>query len=204
MDAERKRFFLMTVEIRILTALLSRSAFRSFEDHFAAHNVEISGIHYGILRALSHQSFTISDLSRRFMLDPSTLVPMIDSLERKGLVERGRDPHDRRRIPLSLTEDARELLNSVSMFHENDVVFQRLETMGEDKARELLSLLREVIMGMPNGAEMIDSVSSRLYTLAGDEIATGSPECPSDFPGREHHRTIRRTHRRRIRKTRSE
>ncbi len=73
MDAERKHFFLMTVEIRILTALLSRTAFRAFGDHFAAHNVEISGIHYGILRALSHQSYTISDLSRRFMLDPSTL-----------------------------------------------------------------------------------------------------------------------------------
>ncbi len=204
MDAERKRFFLMTVEIRILTALLSRSAFRSFEDHFAAHNIEISGIHYGILRALSHQSFTISDLSRRFMLDPSTLVPMIDSLERKGLVERGRDPHDRRRIPLSLTEGARELLRSVSMFHEDDVVFQQLETMGEDKARELLSLLRELIMGMPNGAEMIDSVSGRLYTLVDDEVATGPPDCPTGFPGREHHRTIRRTHRRRTRKTRSE
>lgn len=203
MDSERKHFFLMTVEIRILTALLSRTAFRAFQDHFAAHNVEISGIHYGILRALSHQSYTISDLSRRFMLDPSTLVPMIDSLERKELVERGKDPRDRRRIPLSLTPKAKELLSNVSMYHENDVLFQRLELMGEDKAHQLLSLLREVVEGMPDGADMIQSVSTRLYTLADDQSAE-PPGCGAEFSRGEHQRLRHRTNSRRTRRDRTE
>lgn len=203
MDAERKHFFMMTVEIRILTSMLSRSAFRAIENHFAAHNVEISGLHYGILRTLSHQSFTISDLSRRFMLDPSTLVPMIDSLERKGLVERGRDPNDRRRIPLSLTQEGKELLNTVSMYHEDDVLFQRLETMGEDRARQLLTLLREVVEGMPDGAEMLQSVSTRLYTLSDDE--SGQPQnCGAEFPHRGHRGMRHRPQRRRARRDRSE
>jgi DNA-binding MarR family transcriptional regulator len=34
------------------------------------------------------------------MLDPSTLVPAVDALERKGLAMRGQDPNDRRRNPL--------------------------------------------------------------------------------------------------------
>ena len=204
MDAERKHFFLMTVEIRILTSMLSRTAFRAFENHFAAHNVEISGIHYGILRALSHQKFTISDLSRRFLLDPSTLVPMIDSLERKGLVERGRDPNDRRRIPLTLTPDGKALLNSVSMFHEDDVLFQRLELMGEDKARQLLELLREVVEGMPDGSEMLQSVSTRLYTLTDDDGAAQPQSCRADFPRRGYRGIRRHPHGRRTRRDRSE
>jgi DNA-binding MarR family transcriptional regulator len=204
MDAERKHFFLMTVEIRILTAMLSRTAFRALEDHFASNNIEISGVHYGLLRSISHQSHTISELSRRFMLDPSTLVPMIDSLERKGLLERGRDPNDRRRIPLSITPQGTELLANVSFFHEDDVLFQRLDHMGEDKARELLTLLREVVEGLPDGADMIQSVSTRLYTLSDDEASVQPPDCPVDFPGSEHKHLIHRTHGRRIRRDRSE
>jgi len=77
---------MMSVEIRILASILARVAGRSIEDRFSAHNADISGMQYGILRTLAHQSYTLSELSRRFVVDPSTLVPVIDALERKGLV----------------------------------------------------------------------------------------------------------------------
>ncbi|MEO8394696.1 MAG: MarR family transcriptional regulator, partial [Chloroflexota bacterium] len=155
MNSDKKDFFMMTVEIRILASVLTRIASRSVEERFNAHNADISGMQYGILRTLAHQSFTLSELSRRFVVDPSTLVPVIDALERKGLITRGRDPNDRRRIPLSLTENGTALIQNMPFVHEEDLLFKTLDGMGEDKSRQLLSLLREVVKGMPEGEDML-------------------------------------------------
>ncbi len=174
MDAERKTFFFMTVEIRILASVITRVSTRFIHERFSSKNADISGLQYGVLRTLSYESFTLSELSRRFVLDPSTLVPVIDALERKGLVARGKDPHDRRRIPLSLTPEGAKLLDSLPLFHEEDLVFKILDHMGEEKSRELLQLLREVVAEMPDGNEMLDSVSSRLYSLQAGEDVTYS------------------------------
>jgi DNA-binding MarR family transcriptional regulator len=170
MDDNKRQFFMMTVEIRILAALLARISHRSFEGRFGA--ADISGLQFGILRSLGHQSNTISELSRKFMLDPSTLVPVIDTLERKGLVARGKDPNDRRRIPVSLTDQGTNLINSVQLAHEDDVLYQCLDRWGRHKTRILLKLLREVVKHLPDGEEMLNSVSARLYTLQDGENAS--------------------------------
>ncbi|MCX4813998.1 MarR family winged helix-turn-helix transcriptional regulator [Streptomyces sp. NBC_01239] len=50
------------------------------------------------------------DLSRLLNLDPTTVVTVIDEMERDGHVERRRNPADRRRYNLILTESGREAL----------------------------------------------------------------------------------------------
>ncbi|MFI9270673.1 MarR family winged helix-turn-helix transcriptional regulator [Kitasatospora sp. NPDC052896] len=50
------------------------------------------------------------DLSRVLNLDPTTMVALIDELERAGRVERRRNPADRRRYILVLTEPGRQAL----------------------------------------------------------------------------------------------
>ena len=50
------------------------------------------------------------DLSRLLNLDPTTVVTVIDEMERNEHVERRRNPADRRRYNLILTESGREAL----------------------------------------------------------------------------------------------
>ena len=50
------------------------------------------------------------DLSRLLNLDPTTVVTVIDEMERNAYVERRRNPADRRRYNLILTESGREAL----------------------------------------------------------------------------------------------
>jgi MarR family transcriptional regulator, lower aerobic nicotinate degradation pathway regulator len=47
------------------------------------------------------------DLSRTLGIDPTTMVAIIDDLERRGLVERTRNTADRRRYDLTLTATGR-------------------------------------------------------------------------------------------------
>src|SRR5215472_5839878 len=44
-------------------------------------------------------------------VDPSRLVALLDSLERRGLVVRQRDPHDRRRHVVSITDAGKHELS---------------------------------------------------------------------------------------------
>src|SRR3954451_21115952 len=79
--------------------------------HFAAA-LEPLGLrpqHFGVLRLLeAAPGATQNDLVGRSMIDPSTMVKVIDELEELGLAERRMDPADRRRRAVHLTAGGRE------------------------------------------------------------------------------------------------
>jgi DNA-binding MarR family transcriptional regulator len=60
--------------------------------------------------AAAGDRLTAGDIARRIHLSASTLVGILDRLEDKGLIERLRDPADRRRSPLRVTPRGRRLL----------------------------------------------------------------------------------------------
>jgi DNA-binding MarR family transcriptional regulator len=96
------------------------------------------------------------------MLDPSTLVPAVDALERKGLVRRGKDPHDRRRVPLSLTERGTEFSGCVPLTDEQNPVVKGLQAMGDEQSHQLRALMRDLVRNMPGGEEILNQVSYRV------------------------------------------
>ncbi|GAA3226326.1 MarR family winged helix-turn-helix transcriptional regulator [Actinocorallia longicatena] len=69
--------------------------------------------HAGLLAVLSRgPAASQQDLAGELRVAPSLVVSLADELERLGAVERVRDPHDRRRQVLTLTDGGRALLAS--------------------------------------------------------------------------------------------
>lgn len=131
-------------ELRLLTEIIVKASRRDTERRLTASQAGISGLQYGMLRILSDQDYTLSELSHLMHREPATLVPAVDALEDKGLVKRGQDAKDRRRAPLSITEPGTAVLDRVPLVDENDVLVNALRQLGDPQAQRLLTLLRQL------------------------------------------------------------
>lgn len=71
----------------------------------------IDGRDYALLAVLSNDApGSQAELAALCSLLPAQLVPVLDALERDGLVERRRDERDRRRMIVRITDEGRERL----------------------------------------------------------------------------------------------
>lgn len=131
-------------ELRTLTARILKAARQDTEQRLTASHVGISALQYAILTVLSDKNYTLSELSGQMGREPATLLPVVDALETKEMLQRGQDPRDRRRMPLLITGQGRSVLERVPKVGENDLLLKALKGLGERKTEQLISLLREV------------------------------------------------------------
>ncbi|WP_233810135.1 MarR family winged helix-turn-helix transcriptional regulator [Paraburkholderia sp. HP33-1] len=72
---------------------------------------KLSAIQWGILKALfDERARTPTALCRILLADGSIMTRKLDSLEKRGLIERIRSTSDRRSVELALTASGRQLL----------------------------------------------------------------------------------------------
>jgi DNA-binding MarR family transcriptional regulator len=141
----------LAVQIRVLAAIVNKMAMRDLEQRLEARQAGVSGLQYVVLGHLRRESNTLSDLSRKLSLAPATLVPVVDALETKGLVERSRDPSDRRRVPICLTAGGEATLERLPLVDGDDSLLRSITAMGSVRAGQLFDLLHELAKRMASG-----------------------------------------------------
>lgn len=96
------------VSVGYMVRDLHRAFSRALQHKIAAHGVSMG--QWFFLRALwEEDGLTQRELSQRVgMMEPTT-VTALNSMERRGLVERVRNPHDRRKVNIYLTPKGRNL-----------------------------------------------------------------------------------------------
>ncbi|MGA2821227.1 MAG: MarR family transcriptional regulator [Anaerolineales bacterium] len=133
-------------ELRSLTGRILKVARHDTEQRLSASKVGISALQYGILKILNNKNCTLSELSGLMGREPATLLPAVDTLETRGMLQRGRDPKDRRRTPLTITGQGMAVLERVPQVGENDLLLNALKGLGDQKVEQLIFLLREVAL----------------------------------------------------------
>jgi len=74
----------------------------------------LSGGQWKVILVLSAQNgLSQKDLAERIFVDSTTLVPIIDGMEKKGLVLRKTDPKDRRNNNVFLTAKSESFVDSI-------------------------------------------------------------------------------------------
>jgi DNA-binding MarR family transcriptional regulator len=99
---------------------------------------------YSVLAILGEgDRATQATIADALTLDPSRLVALLDSLEERGMVVRQRDPQDRRRHVVSITDTGRGELTRVRAIVRQfeDEFFSPLDTENREALHEMLVAL---------------------------------------------------------------
>lgn len=130
-----------------LLARLGSMATRSWQAMLQTHG--LSPHEHAVLLALqSHHQVGQQALARYIAVDPRNVVPIVDSLESRGLVRRAVDPSDRRRRLIDLTPKGRrtaERLASSATGIEREFL-RGLTLREQDTLNRLLRKLRAALV----------------------------------------------------------
>jgi DNA-binding MarR family transcriptional regulator len=124
------------------TFLLKRLGFTAKERGMKAYEEQgLHPYHYGILIALDQGAHeTQGSIADALGYDRGQLVGLLDELEERGLVERQRDPNDRRRQLVELTAEGKRTLRRLrALARELDDDF--LEPLSDAERVKLHALL---------------------------------------------------------------
>jgi DNA-binding MarR family transcriptional regulator len=135
--------FVVEESLGYLVNYLARAFTRALAEALAPHGV--APAQWAVLLILwAEDGLAQTELSRRVAVEEPTMVRTLDRMERDGLVRRERDPHDRRRSRVVLTERGHALRDvlvpgAVAV----NAVAQRALT--PEERRRLPELLRRLI-----------------------------------------------------------
>ena len=165
-------------EVFIYASLLMKHFNEAFEVRLHQLGENLTGLQIGVLRMFQYEVLTLSTVSQRMGLDPSSIMRIIDALEQKGLVIRETDPDDRRRNPIRITDKGAGILLAVPIISEQDPIFRAIEAQGEEQVSQLRDVLRAIVTQFPDGRTVAE-----LFSMApGGRIPTSGP---ANLPNKE-------------------
>lgn len=83
------------------------------------------------------------EISQRFQVNSSRVAATLNSLSKKGYIERKNNPYDKRKIQVFITEKGKEFSES----RKNDVLIhieRILKELGDEDTKEYLRIMRRV------------------------------------------------------------
>jgi MarR family transcriptional regulator, organic hydroperoxide resistance regulator len=127
-----------------------RAMSRTLALRLSAHQVSIG--HWYFLRALwDEDGLTQRELSHRVgMMEPTT-VTALNGMERRGLVQRIRNPRDRRKVNIFLTDKGRELKDQLLAF-ESEVNAHAVDGLDQTQVEVLRHALKVVNANLARAA----------------------------------------------------
>ena len=105
-------------DLGILLAVAFEHFVTDLRAHLAAEGFADLGRADGfVLRTLHRGPMTVSDLAALLGITKQGAAQVVDDMQRRDLVRRGRDPRDARARPVELTDRGRAVLSAASAFH---------------------------------------------------------------------------------------
>jgi MarR family transcriptional regulator, lower aerobic nicotinate degradation pathway regulator len=144
-----------TPSTAIPVSLADQVGYLLAKSHLRVHNsaneaLEPLGLtvkHYGLLTLLVHEGpISQGRLGEVMRIDRTTMVALIDDLERSGHVDRTRNPEDRRAYALSATTSGKRVQRSAATLMKR-VQDETLAPLSSDERRELRRMLRAIVEG---------------------------------------------------------
>jgi DNA-binding MarR family transcriptional regulator len=157
----------LTRNTGFLISRLGMVAQRAFAERIAEVGLTPRG--WGALNVLDQEgAITQQSLGRCIGLDPSSMVAAIDELEEQGLVQRRRNPQDRRAHALHLTDKGRRVLSDghrVARRAQDDL----LAPLDPEQREQLHDLL----LRLAQGATPVSSDAQAKAASSPARLATG-------------------------------
>lgn len=127
----------------------SRLLERGLSENFARHGLQLweFDILATLRRAGPPYRLTAGALSDSAMVTSGAITNRIDRLEARGLVTRETDPENRRQVSITLTEEARGLVDDVLVGHVANED-RLLASLSAAEQRRLAALLRTLLIGL--------------------------------------------------------
>ena len=99
---------------------------------------------FGVMEALLHKGpLSVKALGEKVLLASGSMTAAVGRLEKRGWVERGNDPEDRRVRIVRLTAEGRKTIESLFADHERDME-RAVEGLTETERSKLADLLRRL------------------------------------------------------------
>ena len=134
-------------EIRALNAYIKLTRAAQAAETIINSDLADAGLtvsQFGTLESLFHLGpMCQSEIAEKILRSSGNMTTVIDNLERDGLVERQRDPNDRRQVIVSLTQKGRALIERIFPPHVRSVV-ETFSALDPDEQETLGNLCKKL------------------------------------------------------------